>query len=284
MPNQENFKTDIQSQSNVYTRYSVSRVIDNSLNNLLELEIPSDFNKFNITNVEMHVYSLYDNSLIYSTVVPYTLTGATFTQTFQYTQDSSQRTLLFIDFSTLVGYGFPTGQYSVSFNFFADEIGTYGNRLLKVSKISNSATELELEYIKPPTKDEQTTFSQFASPQINSIWIKDALRQIYNQPSSTESNIPTVNTSLSSSMVLNSLPTMIVTDANAGQFTNEILSIAQPILNSAYVSASLAVDTMLLAGQTRFTQDDLISITNAAIYSSFVTNTLHNQPAKFIIR
>ena len=98
MAEQQNYQSNIQELSDSYTKYTVSRIIANKKDDLLDMEVPSDFSEALLqNNVEVNLYSLADNSLIFSDVVR-NVSGSIFTETLQY-NDNSLRKLLYIDFA-----------------------------------------------------------------------------------------------------------------------------------------------------------------------------------------
>ena len=285
MANQQNFKTNIQTVSTQYTKYSVSRIFDNKRDTLLDMEIPTNVANLEKTNIEINFYSLFDNSLVYSDVVPASV-GAISTETFQYT-DGTSRVLLFIDFSKLVAYAFPQGQYQVVFNFFEDEIGSYTDKKLMVSQISVSRSEVELEYIGAPADSE---IAHFTSPQINNTWVVDALKQIFNQPDNQKSAIPTASTALDSTLLFNYMSPEMVSAINVNGITNEVTSSAQFLLDSAYKNCIACLNGKPITDDklhmtidkstTRFTQEMLINLVTSELDNVFSTL---QQPTTFKI-
>lgn len=186
MPNINNFKSNIVDLGEQYIKYTVSRIVSDKSNNLLEMEIPATFSTQNIkNNVEINLYSLADNSLVFSDFIKNT--EALRTETLQY-NDNTSRTLLYIDFAKVPELQLPDGQYSVTLNFFEEELGSYDNSILKVSKISTSRTEVELELMDLVKQKE---LEQFAIPSIPSSYIPQVLVQIFNQEGADDIVIPT---------------------------------------------------------------------------------------------
>jgi hypothetical protein len=249
------------------------------------MEIPTNVANLEKTNIEINFYSLFDNSLVYSDVVPASV-GAISTETFQYT-DGTSRVLLFIDFSKLVAYAFPQGQYQVVFNFFEDEIGSYTDKKLMVSQISVSRSEVELEYIGAPADSE---IAHFTSPQINNTWVVDALKQIFNQPDNQKSAIPTASTALDSTLLFNYMSPEMVSAINVNGITNEVTSSAQFLLDSAYKNCIACLNGKPITDDklhmtidkstTRFTQEMLINLVTSELDNVFSTL---QQPTTFKI-
>ena len=116
MANQLNYQSNIQQLADSYTRYTVSRIIANKKDDLLDMEVPADFSDALLeNNIEVNLYSIADNSLIFSDVVK-NISGSIFTETLQY-QDNSSRKLLYIDFAKVPELNLPSGQYSVTLIF-----------------------------------------------------------------------------------------------------------------------------------------------------------------------
>jgi hypothetical protein len=286
MANQQNFKTNLQTASSQYIKYSVSRIFDNKKDNLLQMEAPTTVESLSKTNIEINFYSLFDNSLVYSDVIPASL-GAISTETFKYT-DGTSRVLLFIDFSKLVAYAFPQGQYQIVLNFFEDEIGSYNNKKLMVSNISVSQSEVELEYIGTPADGE---IENFTSPQINNVWVVDALKQIFNQPNNQDSNIPTISTPLDSTVIFNYMSSEMISSINTFGITDEVTSSAQFLLDKAYNNAIACLDgrpindnklhMVIDKSITRFTQEMLINLVTSELDNVF--STLQQPPTFKIV-
>ena len=69
MANQENYKSNLQTLSEQYNKYTVSRIVATTKDNLLEMEVPADFpQRITKANIEINLYSLSDNSLIVHSV------------------------------------------------------------------------------------------------------------------------------------------------------------------------------------------------------------------------
>jgi hypothetical protein len=261
MANQENYKSDLQTLNEQYVRYTVSRIVATNRDNLLEMEVPADFpQKITKANVEINLYSLSDNSLIYSDFISNSITGAISLQPLQYSGDGTIRHLLFIDFSKATDLLIPIGQYSVSLNFFEDEVGSYSNPSLSISTISPSRLEVELLGTNIDELDE------FVLPSLNSKWVKDALKQAFNQ---TGSNvlIPADNTVLTTGSIGQQMPQDIATGIELYNFTG-VYDIAQSILDGAYTTAVAEVDR-LLTDKTRFTNATLATIISSSLVAEY---------------
>jgi hypothetical protein len=273
MPNINNFVSDVETLSAQYTKYTVSRIIADKQDDLLRMEVPVNFpSVLPHANIELSVYSLADNSLVFSGVIT-NENDAIFTETLQYTGTNNVRNLLYIDFTKITAtLDLPFGQYSVTFNFFVDEIGSYNERILKVSKISTSRTEVELSLTDASRLYE---LQQFAVPRINKEWIHLALGQIFNQPFATASNVPMSDVRIDSESVYRNF------DSGSGEkllqynFDEDdgvrigINTITQNVLNIAYPIAKAVIDNAILANSSSFTETQLNTIVIDAIDEAY---------------
>lgn len=283
MPNQLNFQSDTEVLSELYTRYLVSRVIANKQDNLLDMEVTAEFSEAILqNNVEIHIYSLFDNSLIFSGVIK-NINSAVFTKTLKYS-DNTFKTLLYIDFAkALPRLELPNGQYSVTLNFFRDEIGSYDNRVLKVENISTSRTEVQMELTSQVS---QSLLNQFAIPRIPATYIEPVLKQIFNQSGSSQLIIPTSPAKIDSSSIYQNFSSgsgeLLITygfDEDDGSRIG-INTIAQNVLNLAYPLALNTVRAMIeVSGSTSFTETELSEYVINAIdvaYDSALNDEVQN--------
>lgn len=267
MPNQENFASNLNQLQQQYPRYTVSRVIANKSNDLLDMEVPSTFSENLLdNNVELNLYSLSDNSLIFADFIK-PVSGSIYTETLQY-EDGSLRKLLYIDFVKVAQtavhsqvFELPPGQYSVTLNFFANEIGAYDNRILKVNRISTSRTEVEL---KLTDASQQNILEQFAIPKISVEYVKPMLLQIFNQTGSSNLTVPMSSAKIDSSSLYQNFASGSGEKLLQYNFDDDdgsrigINTIMQNVLNIAYPIALKTVDDMiLLSGSTSFTETEL---------------------------
>lgn len=268
MANQRNYQSNIQELSNSYNRYLVSRVIANKRDDLLDMEMPADFSEALLqNNIEINLYSIADNSLIFSDVVR-NVSGSIFTKTLQY-NDNSLRKLLYIDFAKVPDLNLPPGQYSVTLNFFADEIGAHDDRILKVNKISTSRTEVEL---KLTDSSQQLVLEQFATPLIPAEFIRPVLRQIFNQEGADELVLPTSPIKIDSSSLYQNFTSGSGEKLVQYNFDEDnesqigINTIMQNVLDDAYPFALKTVEDMIfVSGSTDFTETELFEYVVDAI-------------------
>ncbi len=264
MANQQNYKTDIVSTSNNYTKFTVSRIVDNPLDSLIEVEVPTNIpDSF---DVEVSLYSLYDNLLVYNTTV--SSVSETFSaKTFTYS-DTSYRRFLTFDFSQ-TDIIFVDGRFQAVFSFFVPVIGDANTTPLMVTNISPSRTEVQLQLMPEyRTFASSSVLKDFVSPQITYDWVLDAMIQIFNQPKSfTSDKIPTDNTSMSYAIVESFLPEDVVTlindDNTDAQFTSSIKQTTQLILDKAYGFATESVKAA--PDSTIYTLERLNTLISASI-------------------
>jgi hypothetical protein len=143
MPNQSNFRNDVVNQTD--SRFLASRVVRIPTEQILLEEIPASFGYDEEDNVEFHFYTANSNLLVTSIVTKLS-DQTTKLQVVAY-DDGTYKTYLQIDFTKLMIDKNTTvvpGDYKVSINLFSDEIGSYDDRVLTISEISPSRTELEV--------------------------------------------------------------------------------------------------------------------------------------------
>lgn len=286
MANQENFKTDVLSESKKYAKYTVSRVIEKLSDDLLRIETPADFPvDLNGYNVQINIYSLEDNSLIFSTVISNETTpNVLITRTLSY-EDGTARKLLFVDFSKLIGINFPSGQVSVTFNFFKNEVGSTTEKVLKVTRISTTRQEVELE-LTDKTKLQE--FEKFATPYISANNVQNALKQVFNQPNSTNLVTYTTSSQLNRQAVESQLGETIATYlVNYGFDTGSInfpgvYQVAQQVLDNAYLTVSTIVARDIQTQTGSFTNVYLNSIVSNAIRTEY-QKIVNRQQYRFIL-
>lgn len=259
-----NYATNLLSSGTTTPRYRVSRIIDNPRNGLLETEIPSDIPE--TFTVEMLVYSLRDNSLITSILLDNQNEDIFSVKTLVYS-DTSVRKILFIDFSS-INLIIEEGRFQVVLNFFVPEIGSYNEPILMLTDTSPSRKEVELSLLPQyKTPENIRKLSNFASPQISSEWVDAALRQIFNQPSSSISNnIPTDTSSMTYKVVESFLPAEIVVLINnpntSGEFTSSVKTSIQSILNFSY---GFATQSIRETGSSAYTDKILYNLVSSSI-------------------
>jgi hypothetical protein len=221
MANSYNYATNTQPLAGRYTKYMVSRVIDNPKNKLLQLEIPAEIpEKFVI---ELMFYSLDSSFLLSSVSLTEEDTDVVKVTTLSYA-DASVRRLLFIDFSSL-SINIEQGRIQAVLNFFVPEVGGFNESKFSLTRISPSRKEVELSLTPQCTTE------------------------------------PTEKTSLSFDIVKAFLPAMESSKLNdqssSAAYTASVEASVQQILNTTYNFASQSIEERL-PETTRFT-DAIIS-------------------------
>ena len=267
MPNFNNFKTDIPSISTEYVKYLVSRTVSIPKDELIEVMVPTTIPEN--FSIEVALYSLSDNSLVYKCSLPVT-DDAVQIQNFIYA-DGTVRRMMFINFSKL-GNGSVldvVGRWEMVINFVVNEIGGGEVFPLNITEISPSRKEVELrlapEYRTP---ESASKLVNFASPQINSIWVLEALKYICNQTQSLNPNIPTEKTSLTFDILQEFLPEeelVKISGSNVnGEYTASIKNSTQILLNTMYGYASQSIQND--NGQVlRYTDKMLYNIVSSSL-------------------
>lgn len=265
MANKDNFKSNIQELSREYKKFTVSRVFDTMENPLLEMEIPADlYDNNEKVNIELNLYSLADNSLVYSDVIRDAQTNDAITvQTYQY-KDLTVRKLVFIDFSKVSNTFIPSGRFSVTLNFFIDELGSSEDKLLTIKRISPSRKEVEFTF----DSSRRQEVENFVSYRLPKEIIFDILAQICNQPNSAELEIPVLNNttnsgSISAQFSVTMNQTIQKYEFDVDKNNNNYLSvytIAQNILDKVYTNVSTVLTREIANGRTWFYSQYLLKL------------------------
>jgi hypothetical protein len=271
MANLKNFATDVQSVSDSYTKFTVSRILADKQDELLDIEIPAEFSDALLeNNIELHLYSLADNSLIYSQVIPNS-TQAISVKTLQY-DDGSFRKLLFLDFSKINAIDIPVGEYSITLNFFADEVGSSENRVLKVTNISTSRTEVEL---KLTDEKLQPIIENFAIPRIPVDFIVPVLQQLFNQSGSVALTPPTSPVAITSESIYTNFSNNFGEQLIQYGFDQDdedkigINTIIQNVLDDAYPIAINLIEEKIMSGSKSFTETELVEYVTQALDEAY---------------
>lgn len=277
MPNTFNYASNTAILENQYSRYSVSRIIENPLQDLLEIELPLENQETYF--IEMTLYSLANNSVVFNTRIdPTNNDEVVKTVTLTY-PDTSVRRLLVIDFSKVIA-DIPDGRFEAVFNFFTPKIGNSVISPLTLTKISPSGTEVELQLLPEyKTQESASILTDFASPQINHAWVLQAMQYICNQTQSLDTNIPTDQTALSFGIIQQFLPTAVSAQLNnpntSGVFTSSLQLSTQTLLNNTYNYATQSIQTYI-SENVVFTDKTLIEILSSSLstaYANYAQNT-----------
>ena len=277
MANLTNFKTDVTARSTEYTKFMVSRVFNNGLNPILEIEEPTELPQYYM--VEINLYSLADNSLIFNITYDNTVPTAFLSRKLQYS-DEQIRNLLFIDFTKLDS-GWPVGEYQAVFYFFVPEIGTEEERTLGLSTISPSRTEVELRLLPEyDTEESIQELSEFSTPRITADYVFEAVGQIFGK---TSGSIPSNNAPLDYTNVEALFP-----DGLQDDIRMELESITAALLDIAHADTISQIQSDLDGGKETFTDTYLNILINSKItdaYGAYVENDLYrNTASKYILR
>lgn len=265
MPNRYNYATNTTTLNGRYTKYMVSRIIDNPQNRLLEIEAPANIPESFV--LELMFYSLAENYLMSSIFLTSDDTDIVSVTTLRYA-DTSVRKLLFIDFSK-INTNIEEGRLQLVINFFVSEVGEFDESKFSLLRISPSRKEIELSLIPQCiTTSSIEQLQLFAAPQINSDWALEALKYICNQTQSLNPNLPTVTASLSFDIIQSYLPASQSLKLNnpnvSGQYTESIKQTTQQLLNNTYTFASQSIKDKLL-DTPRFTDSMLIEIVSSSL-------------------
>jgi hypothetical protein len=274
MANQDNFKSDIQELSSEVTRFNVSRVFDNMLDPLLEMEVPVEFDTTDEKNtIELSLYSLADNSLIYFDVIRGGSDQTIMFETYQYI-DNTVRKLVFIDFSKFSNVAIPSGRFTVSLNFFRDELGSNDSKPLSVRRVSPSRKEVEFTFDEDFLED-VNNFLDYRIP--NSI-VYEVVAQLCNQTNSETYEIPAINNTTDQTAIAAATPPVLVNLIDRAEFDQDrigsnnesVYTVAQDILDEVHTLLVDIIEKEIEDGKTFFYAQyllDLIAETIGDIYS-----------------
>lgn len=292
MPNIQSLTSDIGELSQLYPRYAVSRVIADKADDLLCAQVPVHIENISDLTVELHLYSLADNSLIFSDFLRSSGSSDIYVETLQY-EDDTQRSLLYIDFAKFDQMQtVPDGTYSVTLNFFADEVGAYDNKNLKVNVISTSRTEVELNLTD---MEQLETLAEFTIPRIPATHIHDVLKQIFNQEGADDVHPPTSPAKIDVETVYGEMEDNYGAKLHTYNFDEDIGSegnpsyrigintIIQNILNTAYTKVLEKINEDIENGATAFTQDVLTTYMEEEFQTAYaaVQSEAEGNPLKY---
>lgn len=151
MPNQDNFRSDITTPAD--PRFLASRIVRFPEEEILYELIPASFGYDVFDNIELHFYSTLDDRLVVSLLIDVEGVDSLKSHVVSYADDTFKNYIR-IDFTKLFDDNnliLPPGDYKIVMNFFANEIGSYEDRKLFIQRISESRTEVQLQF--NPTGD-----------------------------------------------------------------------------------------------------------------------------------
>lgn len=166
MSNQTNYVEVIPTQAKAF---SVSRIAESPNDTeVIFGRQPGEFGFSANDNVEMHFYD-NANRLVGSIVIPVS-SGIVSSRTI-ITPDAPKEEKVVIDMTRVqkeLGLLIPPGTYSVTLNFFSNEIGSFTDRKLTIQDISVSRTEVRLGFEQFGTIEQNELF-EFAQPSVPRI-------------------------------------------------------------------------------------------------------------------
>lgn len=164
MPNQENFVQRIPGSPRAFP---ISRIAESESDaDILQGRLPGQFGFSTDDNIEMHFYDSANN-LAGSVIVPVS-TGIVSSKTI-ILPDGNIDEKVIIDMTRVqneLGLLILPGTYSVSMNFFSNEIGSYTNPKMIIEEVSPSRTELRLGFSTTITQVEQNELFEFTQPSV----------------------------------------------------------------------------------------------------------------------
>lgn len=145
MPNQNNFRSDVTTTSDI--RYTASRIVRYPEEGILLEEIPGSFGFDREDNIELHFYTITSNQIVLSTIIR-AEDGVLKAHVVSYS-DGTYKNYIRIDFTKLFvdkGLILIPGDYRMVLNYFSDEVGSYEDKRLSIDTISESRTEVQLTF------------------------------------------------------------------------------------------------------------------------------------------
>lgn len=282
MANQNNYQTLLPLKEQEYIKYTVSRVVSSPANKLIETEIPAHIPEDFILDISL--YSLADNSLIYSAPFPKN-DDALEIKNLIY-PDGSIRRMLFINFFKLQDLIEIDGTYQMVINFFVEEIGKHTSLSLAITEISPTRKEIQLQLLPEYRNEEEIKkLVTFATPSISSVWALEALKYVCNQTQSLNQNIPTEKTTLSYNVMTQYLPvsqsTKLKNPDVPGVYTASIQQTTQRILNMTYNYASESI-RLNYASESLFTNKMLKDIFSSSLGRAMDQQNKENDLFRFV--
>lgn len=164
MANQENYVQIIPNNPQVF---SVSRIAESENDqDIIVGRLPGEFGFNSDDNIEMHFYDS-TNRLVGSVVIPVS-TGIISAKTILL-PDNEREEKVIVDMTRVqkeLGLLIPPGTYTVSMNFFANEIGSYTDKKMIIEEVSPSRTELRLGFNRTVTDVETSELFEFVQPSV----------------------------------------------------------------------------------------------------------------------
>lgn len=274
MANQTNFKSNLAIASLSGQKFTVSRTVETLSDALVRAEVPTNF-PVNLNNIaiEFNVYSLFDNVRIYSGYIKNTTTANPISVNTLVYSNGTKRTLLYIDFSKAPEVFLPTGKYQITLNIFADVIGSYDDKVLRITKISPSRREVELEHTNP-TLQNIDKIKNYVQHTISSDWIYIALQQIFNQTGADTQYIPASNVGMTTSSVLFTLdPSSSLStykfDVDSIEGKPGVNTLTKQILDRAYLITTQSLVRDIASGTSSFTAKQIYGYVTTSLRTAY---------------
>lgn len=147
--------------------FSVSRIAQSENDTDIILgRLPGKFGFSSDDNIEMHFYDS-QNKLFGSVIVPVS-SGIVIGRTVLLPDGSTDEKII-VDMTRVqkeLGLFIAPGTYTVSINFFANEIGSYTNPKMIIEEVSPSRTELRLGFTSTITQSDQVELFEFTQQSV----------------------------------------------------------------------------------------------------------------------
>lgn len=244
MPHQPNYVQIIPPKPQ---SFSVSRIAESETDtDILTGRIPAEFGFDAADNLELHFYD-NQNNLVNSTIIPIS-TGIISSRTI-ILPDNQKEEKLVVDMTRVqkeLGLFLVPGTYTLVINLFSDEIGSYGDKKLTITDVSDSRTELRLAFNVGYSNMEDQELYEFSEPSVPRVLAAGVVGSVIGI---TGDNLITGPTD---------------TGIQSQQFTadvNTALTNLVPTIQSQLTNIDAGLPTQL---------NDTITIAGAAAYDAFV--------------
>lgn len=185
MSNQTNYTELVPSNPKAFP---ISRIAEGEGDvEIIQGRVPGQFGFDADDVVEMHFYNPENNVLVGSVAVP--ISSGIITSRTIILPEGNQEEKVVIDMTRVqkeLGLLIPPGLYSVTLNFFSNEIGEFGNPKMIVEEVSPSRTELRLGFATGFGNVEQREMFEFVEPSIPRVvasgFMQDILGTSEDQP------------------------------------------------------------------------------------------------------
>lgn len=159
--------------------FPLSRIAESETDTeVIKGRVPGGFGFSETDNIEMHFYDS-TNKLVGSVIIS-AISGIVSIRSILLPNNEKEEKVL-IDMTRVqkeLGLLVPPGNYTVSLNFFSDEIGSYRNKNLVIEAVSPSRTELRLGFANGMTEADEVQLTEFADRSIPRLVAAGALESI----------------------------------------------------------------------------------------------------------